>query len=340
MRLHPFSCRFAHPVRQAVLQSIPEGVSQALPPRLLSFLHLRSPEILPQTTFLFVGARHVLLFAAIFLAAICGPNAVRAQEIALEHCDTLPVIEVSVSGQPMLFLVDTAATSMLNLKSFSAGRTLDMKVTSWSGTLATSAREVTLKELVVGSTKLVGLKLPAIDLSPVGNACGRKLDGILGVDLLAKLGATINLKRQSVHVITASEEREAQLAEEMHKEMAACVTAFNESEEKAFGDCLDPKIVLFSMETELYGREQVVGYFRDRYFHQKPGAHLDIEESAFHTIGEAVWYEYDFRIESAKGVLHGRGMAMCRKSDGRWRMATMHHSLSKFEPAEAPIASR
>jgi hypothetical protein len=272
--------------------------------------------------------------------AIYIPGTARAQEIALEHCDTLPVIEVMVGEQPMLFLVDTAATSMLNLKSFSAGRALDMKVTSWSGTLATSAREVTIWEMTVGSTKLVGLKLPAIDLSAVGNACGRKIDGILGVDLLAKLGATINLKRQSVHVRTADEERETQLVEEMHQEMARCLNAFNDSDEKVFGDCLDPKIVLFSMEAELYGREQVVGYFRGRYFHQKPAARLDIQESAFHTIGEAVWYEYEFTIESIRGVLHGRGMAMCRKSDGHWRMATMHHSIAKFEPAEAPAASR
>ena len=272
--------------------------------------------------------------------ALHAPGTVHAQEIALEHCDALPVIEVLVGGKPMLFLVDTAATSMLNLNSFASGRTLDMKVTSWSGTLATSAKEVTIGELVVGSTKLVGLKLPAIDLSAVGNACGRKIDGILGVDLLAKLGATINLKRQSVHVRTADEEREAQLVEEMHQEMALCLNAFNSSDEKVFGDCLDPKIVLFSMEAELYGREQVVGYFRGRYFHQKPAARLNIQESAFHTIGEAVWYEYEFTIESVRGVLHGRGMAMCRKSDGRWRMATMHHAIAKFEPAQASMPSR
>jgi len=284
--------------------------------------------------------RRHFLAGVLLLMALYSPGALQAQEIALEHCDTLPVIVVRVGGHPMLFLIDTAANSMLNSKSFTAGRALDMKVTSWSGTSATSAREVSIGELVVGSTKLVGLKLPAIDLSAVGNACGRKLDGILGLDLLAKLGATINLKRQSVHVLTADEERESQLAEEMHKAMARCVDAFNDSDEETFGDCLDPKIVMASMETELSGREQVVGYFRGKYFHQQPAARLDIEESAFHTIGEAVWYEYEFKIESARGRLRGRGMAMCRKSDGRWRMATMHHSIAKFEPAEAPVGSR
>jgi hypothetical protein len=181
----------------------------------------------------------------------------------------------------------------------------------------------------------MGLKLPAIDLSAVGDACGKKIDGILGVDLLARLGATIDLRRRTVHVVTASEVREAQLAAEMNNEMARCLKSFNDSDEKAFGDCLDQKVVLFSLDTELYGREQALGYFRDRYFHQTPAARLEIQESAFHTIGEAIWYEYEFTIESARGVLHGLGMAMCRKSDGHWRMASMHHSVVNFEPSDA-----
>jgi len=34
-------------------------------------------------------------------------------------------------------------------------------------------------------------------------------------------------------------------------------------------------------------------------------------------------------------VLHGRGMAMCRKSEGHWRMASMHHSVAQMEPVRA-----
>jgi hypothetical protein len=33
-------------------------------------------------------------------------------------------------------------------------------------------------------------------------------------------------------------------------------------------------------------------------------------------------------------------MAMCRKSGGRWRMASMHHSIVESEPASARAASR
>lgn len=263
-----------------------------------------------------------------------------AQEIPLEHCDSLPVVTVKIAGRPSLFLVDTAATSMLNLASFAEGAAKDIRVTSWTGTLATSAKEVALSELSVGRTTLLRLKLPAIDLSAIGKACGRKIDGILGVDLLAKLGASIDLKQQILHLTTTDEEYGAQLVAAMQSEMHRCLEAFNDSDEQAFGDCLDPKIVLFSGEAELYGREQVTGYFREKYFHQKPASHLEIRESAFHPIGEAIWYEYEFTIESARGKLRGRGMAMCKKSEGRWRMASMHHSILEWQSADARSDAR
>jgi len=258
-----------------------------------------------------------------------------AQEIELKHCDTLPVIDVAVGERTMLFLVDTAATSFLNLKSFGEGESRNVEVTSWSGTLATSAREITLKKVTIGSTKLTNLRLPAVDLSAIGKACGRKLDGILGVDLLAKLGATIDMKRQLVHVTTAGEDHADALTAEMQREMHRCLDAFNNSDEETFTECLDPKIVLFSVDAELYGREQAVGYFRNKYFHQNPPARLVICQSAFHAIGETIWYEYEFTIESVRGLLHGRGMAMCKKSEGRWRMASMHHSMIEMKQAAA-----
>lgn len=263
-----------------------------------------------------------------------------AQQIPLDRCDALPLVEVLIGGEHNWFLVDTAATSILNVQSFANGSRRDISVTSWSGTLATSAKEVTLPDLIIGQTTIMKPKLPAIDLSAIGKACGRKIDGILGIDLLQKLGASVDLQQQTLHVATLEELHAAELAKAMQKEMHRCMAAFNESDEQTFSDCLDAKIVLFSGERELYGREQVAGYFRDQYFHQKPAARLEISESAFHPIGEAVWYEYDFTIESARGRLHGRGMAMCRKSDGRWRMASMHHSILDFAQSVSSTGER
>lgn len=286
------------------------------------------------------SVRRMALFCALFFSMVIAPRLTAAQELPLERCDVLPVIEVQIAGRHQWFLVDTGATSILNLESFLEGQARDIRVTSWSGTLATSAREVTLPDLTIGQTKLLDLKLPAIDLSAIGKACGRNIDGILGVDLLGKLGARINLKAQTIHVTTVAEERDAQLVKEIESAMHRCVDAFNESDERKFGDCLDPKIVLYSNDSELYGRAQVVGYFRQRYFHQHPAAHLEIQDSAFHPIGEAVWYEYEFTINSTRGKLHGRGMVMCNKSQGRWRMASMHHSVVEWESAGLPQANR
>src|SRR5580692_4045311 len=240
-----------------------------------------------------IRLRAVTLVVTIFAAGMVARGA-GAQELPMERCDALPVIDVEVAGLHKWFLVDTAATSILNLESFAAGQARDIHVTSWSGTLATSAKEVTLPDLTVGRTKLVELKLPAIDLSAIGKACGRRIDGILGVDLLGKLGASINLKEHTMHVATPDEAHGAELVTAMQHEMHRCVEAFNDSDEEKFGDCLDPKIALFSVDTELFGREQVVGYFHKKYFHQQPAARLEILERAFHPIGEAVWYEYEF----------------------------------------------
>lgn len=274
--------------------------------------------------------------SALLLTPACLP----AQEIPLDRCDSLPVIQVKAAGKDARFLVDTAATTILNLASFATGPAKDVSVTSWTGTLATSAKEVTLSELQIGKTKFLRLKLPAIDLSAIGKACGKQIDGILGVDILKRLGANIDLKQHTLHVVTSDEEHTAERVAAMQHDMHACVQAFNDSDEKNFGDCLDPKIALFTTEAELFGREQVLGYFRQKYFHQTPLARLDIRESSFHLIGQAVWYEYEFTIDSQRGRLHGRGMAMCRETAGRWRMASMHHSLVEFEQPASVTADR
>ncbi len=62
---------------------------------------------------------------AILLASfsLFSPAIPRAQElpssneIPIERCDLLPVVKVRIDGADMRFLLDTGATTMLNLKS-------------------------------------------------------------------------------------------------------------------------------------------------------------------------------------------------------------------------------
>src|SRR5262249_581233 len=105
--------------------------------------------------------RNVLWSAALALAAACSTVAALGEDIRIEKCDRLPVIQLIAAGQQKRFLLDTAATSILNLGSFSSENSREISITSWRGTVGTSAREVTINELVVASHRLHNLRLPA-----------------------------------------------------------------------------------------------------------------------------------------------------------------------------------
>lgn len=257
-----------------------------------------------------------------------------AQEIPLEYCDRLPAIRVEVAGEkPMLFLVDTAATSFLNLHSFFPGNLKEVEISSYRGTAATGAREVSLPEMRIGSYRFAGMKMLAIDLSELGKNCGRRIDGILGADLLEKMGATIDFKRRVAHFMTIAERQDEKLIAEANQDMERCLAALNASDENAVTQCLDPKITLFAMNTQLYRREEALTYLQEHYFHRTSGAHLEFRSSNFHVVDEAVWFEYDFTLITPGNAVHARGMAMCHKSEGRWRVANVGAVVEPEIPA-------
>ena len=262
-------------------------------------------------------------FLLLFLVSI--PS--RAEEVRLESCDGLPVIQVTVSGakSKLRFLVDTAATSMLNSKSFAHGDSRTVAVTSWSGTVETKSREVTLSELVIGQHRLTGLRLPAVDLSAIGNTCGQRIDGILGVDLLSRLGATVDLKNHTAQLVPDSRSTEAVIAE-LHQQLSGCEDAFNRADETVFAECLDPQIVTFTVAGDFYGREATLAYYRKKYFQPNPPARLSMVMRAHHLIGDAIWVEYDLKIVLQQQVITARGTALCRKDGGKWRIVHMNHS--------------
>lgn len=269
----------------------------------------------------------------LFLLLLIGSSAVstQAEEIPLETCDRLPVVQGIISGMKFLLLVDTAATSMLNLKSFPHGDAQTLSVTSWNGTAQTNAQQVIVGDLAVGQHHFKDLKLPAVDLSAIGRACGRQIDGIFGIDLLAKLGATVDLKEPTARLLVDSESIQVRVAE-LHEQLVACQQAFNRADERAFSDCLDPDIVLFTMAGDFYGRDTAMNYYRQRYFRQNPPAQLSITPRAHHPLGEAIWVEYDLRVAVAHQIIVARGTALCQKSGGKWRIVHMNHSSP---PAEA-----
>lgn len=265
-------------------------------------------------------------------------SAVQAEEIPLETCDRLPVVQVRISEMKFLFLVDTAATSMLNLKSFAHGDARRISVTSWSGTTEANAQEVLISDLAVGQHHFKNLKLPAVDLSAIGHACGRQLDGILGIDLLNRLGATVDLKNDTARLLLNTETVEARIAE-VHEQLVGCEQAFNRADESAFSECLDPQIVLFTVNGDFYGREAAMDYYRQRYFQQHPPAQLLITPRGHHPLGDAMWVEYDLRITVAHQVIMARGTALCQKTNGKWRIVHMNHSSPPAETFAAQTAA-
>jgi SnoaL-like domain/Aspartyl protease len=259
-----------------------------------------------------------------------------AEDIPLETCDRLPVVQVNVAGLKLLFLVDTAATSMLNLKSFTHGEARRIAVTSWSGTVQTSAREITLSDLAIGEHHLKDLKLPALDLSEIGKACGRQIDGILGVDLLTRLGATLDLKNKTAHLGSDNKSYQARI-DELHLRLTACEDAFNRADEALFSDCLAPQLVLFAAGGDYYGRDAAMDYYRRRYFQRTPPAHLSISPRGHHPIGDAIWVEYDMRIDLSDQVILARGTALCEKTEGKWRIVHMNHSAPPAQAVQAGV---
>jgi SnoaL-like protein/aspartyl protease len=263
---------------------------------------------------------------ALFSAALRAQTTASPEEIPIERCDRLPVVRGRVGTSEVRFLLDTGATTVLNIKSFSGGRIKEIHVTSWSGTAATSAREVSVPELSLGNHRLRDLKLPAIDLSPIGNACGGPIDGILGVDLLDKMAVTIDLKRPVALLGVTPADPKLTYAE-MERAMGHCTTAFEHAKAEEFESCLDPEIVFYTPHEEFHGRKEVMGYLQRRFFKFGPNLHYSMDMQDVQLFGNALWYSYEYKLDTPSDHIVGHGMAMCRKSEGRWRILNMHNSV-------------
>lgn len=276
-------------------------------------------------------------FLAPGLGAQTGPP--RA-EVPLEHCDKLPVVKLKIGGAEVRFLVDTAATSMLNIKSVSAGRPKKVQITSWTGTSVTTGREVFVHDLQLGNHTIYNFKMSAVDLTPIATACGGPIDGILGVDLLEKLGVTIDLQRgvarmDSPKAVSPRLPSENAVISEMGSAMEDCWNAFNNAEGPKLVQCFDPDFVMGMPSVEYHGRERAVEYFKNRYFNGGPRAHLEMKLSDQRAVGNVVWSLYDFSIESRDIHESGRGMMICRKAGEHWYIVSMHDVSSRDEAVAA-----
>jgi ketosteroid isomerase-like protein len=244
----------------------------------------------------------------------------------MQRCDRLPVVILQVDKEEKRFLVDTAATSFLNAKSFIGGHTKEVRIQSWNETTALHASDISIEELSLGNHVIRNVKLPAIDLTAISKACGGRLDGILGVDLLERLEVTIDLERSVARLgVALRNSSDLALIAEVVKAIVSCSTAFNNADSERLASCFDPEFVLSSPRGELHGREQAVNYFR-QYFSLTPHARLLMTMRDQRAVGELVWSLYDYTIETPSKHTSGRGMMLCRKSENHWYILSMHES--------------
>ena len=281
----------------------------------------------------------LVLLVACFLGSVRAQTRDRKDEIPIERCDRLPVVTMKVAGENRRFLLDTGAVTFLNRNSFASGASGQIHIHSWSGSAATSAREVFLPQVELGTHKLRDLKLPAIDLSAIGKACGGQIDGILGVDVLDYMGMTIDLKRGVAVLAPAAEAGDAGGAlAEAERDLESCVVAFNHGDAKAMAECFDPEIIFYTQHGEYRGREEVMRYLSQRFFQDAPRLHYDATPHDVRILGDVLWYSYDFWIDTPGEHLAGHGMTMCRKdAGGRWRMLSVHNSVREAAGAPEPV---
>ena len=271
----------------------------------------------------------------LFLATVHAQDSPAAEEIPIQRCDGLPVIKTRITRADLFFLLDTASTTTLNVKSFSSGRSKRIPVTTWKGTTIADGRQISLPELTVGNHQFRDLMLPAVDLSAIEQACGRRIDGILGFDLLDKMDMTINLKRQVASVDMSPAEIQAKFAE-MQEAMHPCTDAFHLGKVAVLKNCFDPAIVLYLPTGEFRGREQVMDYLEQRYLRFAPNLRFDVTLRDKQSFGDVLWYSYDYTVESPNEHIIGHGMAMCRRTGGHWRILNMHNSLLQPDANPSP----
>lgn len=266
-----------------------------------------------------------LLALLVVLVSVAGS----AQEVPLDSCRQLPIVKAHVGKRQFQFLLDTgAAATLLNQKSFSSPAATEIMMESWNGPAAASAREVVLPDFTVGEHSLVNLKLLAVDLTPLERSCQKRVDGVLGADLIARLGLTIDLKNH-LAILDGNERTPEARFSQLEQHQAACVEAFNRSDEKTFEQCLDPDMVLLTSKGDYRGRKAVMKHFKKSYFGQDPPVLVSLTPREHHAIGPVIWIEYDMSVTVGAQVMKARGTALYQKSGERWLMSNMNYSVAE-----------
>jgi ketosteroid isomerase-like protein len=261
------------------------------------------------------------------LLALSRAQIVRAQDVPLDSCKALATIEATASQRRLRFLLDTGATSsLLNAKSFPVGDATRVVMHSWNGASSANGREAGISDLAIGGHHLNAMSFLAVDLSDLERECGKEIDGIMGADLIRRLGLEIDLKKR-VARFAADTREQAREFTDLSKQIERCSAAFNRSDEKAFGDCLDPEVALVVSGKDYHGRDEVLQYFDDQYFASGRSATMSINSLEYHAAGEVSWIEFEISNRFHDRAIRERGTALFEKSGAKWLVVDLHHSI-------------
>jgi hypothetical protein len=162
----------------------------------------------------------------------------------------------------------------------------DSRHFSWSAR-ATSVREVSVPEMLLGNHSLINLKGSAIGLSPIGKTCGGQIDGTSGVDLLDQMGVTIDLKRRMATLNAAASNPCAQFNDK-ETAMGHRNAAFNLGHAEDLADCFDPEILPCTPAGEFRGRQPVMQYLRNADLKFAPRLRYDSQMHGVKSWGRAL----------------------------------------------------
>jgi len=113
----------------------------------------------------------------------------------------------------------------------------------------------------------------------------------------------------------------------MELNMHRCNVAFDTGNSVELAECFDPGIVFYTPQGEFRGRREVMDYLQQRYLKFAPNLHYKMCVRDMKTFGDALWYSYDYTIDSPQEHIAGHGMSMCRRDKDRWRILNLHNSF-------------
>jgi hypothetical protein len=276
---------------------------------------------------------------ALLLALLCATSFAQQtnHSIKLIRCDRLLLVPVESLGKKFNFLLDTGATTMLDIGSFKelAKKALPdpVNISSWKGEASEAGRRVIVPLLQIQSYEVRNLKLPAIDLSRLGEACGNRIDGLLGIDLLEKMKASLDLDGEKAYLRPRLAPPQTDL-EEARQQFYHCHESFNEGNVDAMTECFDENATYFTPWEVIHGRKNVIDFLKHEYMDKGAKMNSHFEPLEFHFSGDTYWINYEYEVHMPGRSYGGRGTTFARRQDGRWVTTNILHSFVAKLPAE------